>query len=159
VEGWHDFFIAQAGASAALAGLLFVALSLNIARILDKHVWLIPRAAQSVAAMMLVLLVASIALLPIPLDKQGLWWLVITLAGTVFTARATAAQAGTPQAYRWYAILNGLGNLLLYVTAVAGAAITTAGNPAGIDWIAFAVIYALVYATYNAWVLLVEILR
>jgi hypothetical protein len=159
VEAWHDFFIAEAGASAALAGLLFVALSLNITRILDQHAWLVARAAQSVAAMMLVLLVASIALLPIALGKQGLWWLILTIAGTIFTARATLAQAGVPPAYRRYAILNAVANLLLYVPAVAGSVIVTAGNPEGIGWMAFALIYALVYATYNAWVLLVEILR
>ncbi len=37
--GWHDFFVAQVGAAAALTGLLFVALSLNITRIL-QYAWL-----------------------------------------------------------------------------------------------------------------------
>lgn len=28
--GWHDLFVASAGASAALAGLVFVAVSVNV---------------------------------------------------------------------------------------------------------------------------------
>ncbi len=34
-EGWHDLFILAGGATAALSGLIFVGLSVNI-----KEVWL-----------------------------------------------------------------------------------------------------------------------
>ena len=34
-DEWHDFFLAQVGAAAALLGLLFVALSINLQRILS----------------------------------------------------------------------------------------------------------------------------
>ena len=35
MEGWDNFFIAEVGASAALAGLIFVAVSLNLPKILS----------------------------------------------------------------------------------------------------------------------------
>ena len=36
-QGWESFFVAEAGAAAALAGLLFVAVSINLGRILSIH--------------------------------------------------------------------------------------------------------------------------
>jgi hypothetical protein len=33
--GWESLFVAEAGASATLAGLLFVAVSINLARVLE----------------------------------------------------------------------------------------------------------------------------
>ncbi|HEU4397243.1 MAG TPA: hypothetical protein VFU54_05320 [Actinomycetota bacterium] len=33
--GWESLFVAEAGASAALAGLLFVAVSINLAKVLE----------------------------------------------------------------------------------------------------------------------------
>ncbi len=35
-ELWHDFFIGAAGAAAALTGLLFVSLSINLEQILGR---------------------------------------------------------------------------------------------------------------------------
>ena len=32
---WHDFFVAEAGASAALTGLIFVGLSINLDRLIN----------------------------------------------------------------------------------------------------------------------------
>jgi hypothetical protein len=60
---WSDLFIATAGASAALAGLVFVAVSINIERIL-KLEELPSRAQMTVLLLLTVLLVSIIGLIP-----------------------------------------------------------------------------------------------
>jgi hypothetical protein len=48
--GWHDFFLAAAGASAALLGLLFVGVSINLAALAaEERVDLRARAGQAFA--------------------------------------------------------------------------------------------------------------
>jgi modulator of FtsH protease len=47
-EQWHDLFVATAGAAAALAGLIFVAVSINLEQIL-KYPALPPRGSRSIA--------------------------------------------------------------------------------------------------------------
>src|SRR5690242_15326635 len=46
MEGWSEFFVAEVGAAAALAGLLVVAMSINIEKIMGMPT-LPPRAAQT----------------------------------------------------------------------------------------------------------------
>lgn len=63
--GWHDFFLAAAGATAALLGLLFVGVSINLSSIAaDERVDLRTRAAQAFANLVFVLVVSLIMLVP-----------------------------------------------------------------------------------------------
>jgi hypothetical protein len=80
VEGWNDFFLATAGAAAALAGLLFVAMSINVKEIL-AFAWLPARAAATVALLVGALLAASVALMPDLSDRSlGVALLVVCVA-------------------------------------------------------------------------------
>ena len=63
ISPWKDLFVASAGAAAALAGLVFVAVSINIDRIL-KYQGLPERALQSVLLLLSVVLVSIIGLIP-----------------------------------------------------------------------------------------------
>jgi hypothetical protein len=65
VLGWHDFFLAAAGASAALLGLLFVGVSINLSAIAaNERVDLRARAGQAFANLVFVLLIGLIMLIP-----------------------------------------------------------------------------------------------
>jgi modulator of FtsH protease len=65
--GWHDFFLAAAGASAALLGLLFVGVSINLAAIsADERVDLRARAAQAFTNLVFVLVISLLLLIPDP---------------------------------------------------------------------------------------------
>ena len=65
--GWHDFFLAAAGASAALLGLLFVGVSINLAAIAaDERIDLRARAGQAFANLISVLVIGLTMLIPDP---------------------------------------------------------------------------------------------
>jgi hypothetical protein len=62
LEAWKDLLVATAGASAALAGLVTVAIATNIGEIL-KFPWLPSRAATSIGLLVLVLVVSIAGLM------------------------------------------------------------------------------------------------
>jgi hypothetical protein len=63
--GWHDFFLASAGATAALLGLLFVGVSINLSEIAAaERVDLRARAGQAFVNLVLVLVISLVMLIP-----------------------------------------------------------------------------------------------
>src|SRR5215218_4319907 len=62
-DGWGELFLAEAGASAALAGLLFVATSINLTKILEVR-GLVGRAGEAIVLLVAVLIVSTLVLVP-----------------------------------------------------------------------------------------------
>jgi hypothetical protein len=62
-DGWGELFLAEAGASAALAGLLFVAISINLTKILEVR-GLVGRAGEAIVLPVAVLVVSTLVLVP-----------------------------------------------------------------------------------------------
>ncbi len=63
MPGWDNFFVARVGASAALAGLMFVGISINLAKIVAT-LGLTGRAFEGLVALIQVLVAASLMLVP-----------------------------------------------------------------------------------------------
>jgi modulator of FtsH protease len=62
-EQWHDMFVAMAGAAAALTGLIFVAVSINLERVL-KFPALPPRAVETLSILVGLLVLSVFVLIP-----------------------------------------------------------------------------------------------
>jgi hypothetical protein len=68
-EGWGEMFLCAGGATAALSGLIFVGLSVNIHTVLDidkreGRNFLTGRAIEALAALLIVLVISVVALTP-----------------------------------------------------------------------------------------------
>ena len=155
---WHDFFTAAAGASAALLGLLFVAISINLKLIL-QHRHLPGRAAATLGTLLSVLVVCSFGL--VPGQSNRTLGVEILATGAVVATQAIWVSVGKRSEgdpLSWT-----LGNLpiLLFpgLAFVGGGCSVLAGSGGGLYWILAGTVLTFVGTSLNAWVLLVEILR
>jgi hypothetical protein len=156
---WHDFFVGAMGASAALTGLLFVAISINLEQIL-KFPNLPGRAAGSLSILVAALVVASCGLAP----GQSLQALgaEIAVAGSVVAGQAIWVTTRKPEeaGYRVTWRIERIVTMLLPgLVFLAGGLSLIAGGGGGLYWILGAIVLAFVVSAINAWVLLIEVLR
>ena len=158
VAAWTDFANTVAGGAAALAGLLFVGLSLNLAEVL-KYPGVPARAAATLAVTVAILLTAVFVATP-GQDHRALAVEIgmIGVVTAVFTAIFGLRQQGSsphPARALTSTVLLCVPALLLIVGGVS----VWSQSGGGLYWVTAAVAAGFASATGNAWVLLVEIKR
>ncbi|WP_127792745.1 hypothetical protein [Agromyces sp. LHK192] len=163
LEAWSEFNVAMVGATAALAGLLIVAMSVNIATILQSPT-LPARAAASIATLVLAIAVTGLALAPgLAAWVYGLIVLVAAAGTSVFELHAirvirhdSSAHGGTP-GERVAKSIAGVVPLVVYL--VGAVALLAGATALGLWSLAVATILAIASAILYAWIVLVEVLR
>jgi hypothetical protein len=157
VTEWHELFVASAGAAAALAGLVFVAVSINVERILSFH-GLPERALQTILLLLAAVVVSILGLIPQSTTALAVELLVATAmlcVGLFYSARA-AFDTGGHRSWLVSRLLVVVPGSVPYLVGAVSLLVATGG---GLAWIALGIIGGMVGAVGNAWVLLVEILR
>lgn len=159
LESWSEFNVAMAGASAALAGLVIVAASVNIGKIVQAGS-LTARLASAIAALVLALVASAVALVP---DVDLLWYGVVILLGTVaagaFQVHATRMIMRDPLPSHGARIgKSALGFLPIAGYLAAGIALV-GDHRSGLPLTAAGCLLAIVSAIAVSWVALVEVLR
>jgi hypothetical protein len=153
--GWDDFLVAEVGASAALAGLLFVAISINLTSIL-KYPHLPTRAIEALTTLLCVLVICSWAL--VPGQTRFTYGLEIGATGLVaWTIQTTGLILTRKSGYEYFPRF--LFNQLPPLPFVVAGVMLMLHQPSGIYWIVPGTLLSLVAGVYCAWVLLIEIQR
>jgi hypothetical protein len=160
LAGWETFFTASAGAAAGLAGLLFVALSINLAQIL-KGPGFAARAGESFIPLAVTLIVSLLALVPGHAIKS--FGVELTVMGAFVWAASTRIQLRAIRSRHFQKVWHVVYRLVVNQTAnlsilLAGLSLLL-GFPGGIYWLVPGFSLAFLGAMTNAWILLVEILR
>ncbi len=157
---WHELFVAMAGATAALAGLLFIAISINLGDIL-KSKSLPIRAVDSLAIMVSVLIVSIFVLTPgQSTTVLGLELLLTGVLACGIRLRAWIAHWGlpkeSPQERRVTPVVTVM--VSLAPIAIAGLSLLLEAG-GGLYWLVPSLVLGFLAAVSSAWVLLVEIQR
>lgn len=154
---WSDLFVATAGASAALAGLLFVAISINLERILRER-GLPERGLEAVLLLVAVLVLSIVGL--IPGQSDGVLGVEMFLLAAALAFAILRPLRGRPaNATRTWVIARWGLRLAGTVPLLIGATSVMIGDGGGLYWVVAGMVFAILAGIANAWVLLVEILR
>jgi modulator of FtsH protease len=160
MAGWETLLSVQAEAAATLTGLVFVAVSINLGRVLDVA-GLPGRAAESILQLLEIFVMASAALIPGQSAKHaGTEFLCV---GAIFWMAQAAGQirylrirAGHP--WSWFVYRAILGQSAAAPFCVAGIEMLR-GDCGGFYWLIPGFGFSFLAAVVSAWVLLVEIHR
>lgn len=160
MQDWHDFFVATAGAAAALVGFIIVGISINLQRILA---WpqLPNRSLEALFLPVTVLLVSCCGLVP----NQSVHWLggelmgcwLLTSVSTLTINLATFRK--TPVAFQqkfWFNV--GLTQLAILPFGLAGSGLLQITG-CSFYWVVVAILLCVVKTIFDAWILLIEINR
>ena len=157
--GWGNFLVAEVGAAAALTGLIFVAVSINLAKILE-YPGVSGRAGEAITLLLGVLLICSMGLVPNQPDRVlgmemfaigFVLWLIVTITHIRFRRRPG-------HTWWWFALRALLCQLATVPFWIAGASLIFGWRGAAY-WLVPGCLFSFLAGVQSAWVLLIEILR
>ncbi len=157
---WSAFFAALTGAAAALTGLLFVAVSINLDNILKSTTMLPARAAETLAILLFVLISSALALVPQDIELLGAEILVIAVPLTAITVRNQLKfQRQNPDSPLLWSVARMTASGVALVPGIIAGVSLAAHWSGGLYRLVPTALLGIAGAVYSAWVLLVEIVR
>jgi hypothetical protein len=157
---WQTLFSVQAESAATLTGLVFVAVSINVAKILSSP-GLPGRAAESIAQFLQVFFICTAMLIP----RQTARALAAEIIAIAFLCWALQLASQTNYARsrsghpKWWLVTRivqtQLGSVPLFVAAIY----LLTGSSAGLYWLVPGFFLSFFAGVINAWILLIEIYR
>jgi hypothetical protein len=161
-DGWTNFGVATAGATAALTGLLLVAVSINLDKILDARNPNLPdRAAQTLIFFATPLIMGLLLVVPGQPGAVLAWEMIVTGAavGAFLLASDIRRERSANETPFTWTISRIVPAIAICGCLVVAGATFLAGSGGGLYWLVPSVLAGIVFGLLNVWVLLIEIRR
>ncbi len=159
LHAWTGFLTATVGAGAGLAGLIFVALSINLDRLVVRPK-LAARAGETVAVLIVAVIVAALGLMPLGRVGYGIALVAIATPVCIVTLILQLSQGpdSPDHPYWWFLSRIAVIQCTTFPLVLAGVSMII-GKGGGLFWLGAGVLVAFAGSVYNGWILLVEVVR
>lgn len=167
VAGWQSFYLLAGTASATLAGLIFVAVSLHLDLVGESAISpIFTLARRTLSSFILVVIIALVFLVP-EQEPQRLGWALLALGildmlQTLLDAGAIVRELAHSTGWQRFAtrivppvvfpLLSGIGLVLVAATVLAG-------GTSYLYWMVPIIVLILSTAAFNAWELMLGLAR
>jgi len=160
ISDWQTLFSVQAGSAATLTGLVFVAVSINLTKII-AFPGLPSRAAESIVQFLQVFFISTAALIPKqPTTGLAIEVLIVAVFSWVMQViahiRYGRSRSGHP---KLWLIIRIVQTQLASVPLMMGGVCLLVGSEAGLYFLIMGFVFSFIAGVANAWVLLIEIQR
>jgi hypothetical protein len=154
---WHDFFLVTGGGAAALAGLVFVAMSINL-DVVAKDVTHRGRAINMLTGFASGFIICALALMG-GQSHQAVgaeWFVVATAAAAIYIGHYVQAanRGGSKHSLRPDRLAGGIA---CYLAQMVGAVVLILGHVAGLYVAAVGLVLLFAFMISGAWLLLVAV--
>jgi hypothetical protein len=156
-EQWNNFFVMVGGGAAALAGLIFVAMSIN-PKIIIQNTTHKNRAVNMLSGFTAIFMASGLALIGNQSPGAlGVEWLVLWLIATVIFIRGYLIAIRSGMSSIGLNLPRLAGGTLCYLAEVISAIFLILGNSSGLYIAAVAIIVLFAFLISGAWLLMIGI--
>ena len=157
IDQWNNFFIMVGGGAAALAGLVFIAMSINLP-IITRDATHKNRAIATMTGFTAIFLICALALI----GKQnyqwiGVEWLVVTLVPTITYIRVYVQATKIGRSSVGLSVGRFIMGTTCYVAQIVGCVLLIAGHVAGLYVASVAMVLSFAFFISAAWLLITGI--
>jgi hypothetical protein len=157
LDQWNDFFVMVGGGAAALAGLIFVAMSIN-PEVIVRNVTHKNRAINMLTGFSAVFMASGFALIGDQTPGMlGLEWFFLWLVATIIFIRGYVVAIRAGMSSIGLNVPRLAGGTMCYLAEVTGAVFLVLGHGAGLYIAAVATMVLFAFLISGAWLLIIGI--
>jgi len=154
IEQWSNFFVMVGGGAAALAGLVFIAMSINLS-IITRDATHKNRAIATMTGFTAVFMICALALMGNQSYRWvGVEWLVVSIVPTITYVRVYFRAKKVGRSSVGLSIGRFIAGAACYVAQIIGSALLISGYVAGLYVASVAMVLSFAFFISGAWLLI-----